>query len=226
MKKLSSMAMLSVFLTSIAWVGSVQATLVVGSEECTVPMGASGVAAGMLSQVTASGLATPADSCNARITNPVNDTLGSDPSNFAVNTLSIGGMSDWEFIAKDDSGGPLTVRGVNTDNGSWSVDAGTLDGATDFLIVLKDGNQGWGGWMFNNVQDSSTVGGFADVMGGNWSMAPAFVNNGNPKDLSHLTLYAKGDVPISAVPAPATVLLFGSGLVGLGLWRWKTVKTA
>ena len=30
--------------------------------------------------------------------------------------------------------------------------------------------------------------------------------------------------PGNPIPEPSTVLLFGSGLAGLGLWRWKTAK--
>jgi len=47
--------------------------------------------------------------------------------------------------------------------------------------------------------------------GNNGSNAPA-----NPNTVENITL--------QAVPEPASLLLLGAGLVGIGIWRWKSVR--
>jgi hypothetical protein len=108
---------------------------------------------------------------------------------------------------------------VGDKSGTWDL---TWSGigfpvTIDIVAVLKGGN-GYAAFLFDDE--------FLPAPGTNipddiWRIT--FNNNGGKiPDLSHMSLYAR-DVRHDPVPEPATMVLFGTGLVGLaGLARRKT----
>jgi hypothetical protein len=65
------------------------------------------------------------------------------------------------------------------------------------------------------------------------NLANLSVQNPSSPILAASLTFSTGDVgtgidniTFSTVPEPGTVLLFGSGLAGLGLWRWRKGKAA
>ena len=114
----------------------------------------------------------------------------------------------FNYVARDNADeGPegtdigLVVGGQGSLSGTWAFDQGAITG--DFLIVLKAASApGYAVWLFEGAD--------ADSFSGEWAVAWGH-------GLSHLTVY---ETP--AVPVPAAVWLFGSGLIGLvGVARRK-----
>ncbi|MFT6368594.1 MAG: hypothetical protein ACJASY_004200 [Halioglobus sp.] len=154
---------------------------------------------------------------------------GNDPkqNGFTIN----GGDDTYSFVSKwdVDQGGveagsadiglEVSVpQGV--DPGSWKFNEDALMGH-DFLIVLKASNEpGFAVWLFSGPEALS----FA----GTWAVAWA-ANGGNPNNadqsvagLSHLSIYkGPGDEPNTQVPVPATLLLFGAGLLAIRILKRK-----
>lgn len=129
--------------------------------------------------------------------------------------FDIGGTI-FDFVAKEDmstglSGadiGLVVTPGGGAPNGDWSFDS-NLFAPTEFLIVLKAASSpGYAVWLFDGATAASDA--------GTWLVAWTN-NNGKPRDLSHLSIYAP-----TVIPVPAAVWLFGSGLLGLvGIARRK-----
>ncbi len=118
------------------------------------------------------------------------------------------GSTVFDFVAKENTPGGLegadiglsVTPGGGAPSGNWSFDS-TKFAPDEFLIVLKAANSpGFAAWLF--------TGGDAASNAGTWMVA--WINaSGKSPDLSHLSIYAP------AVPIPAAVWLFGSGLLGL-----------
>ncbi len=140
---------------------------------------------------------------------------GNDPGP-SGDGFDVGGLI-FDFVAKEDTPGGLSGADIGlsvlpdtgVDNGTWSFDSSKF-APTEFLIVLKAANSpGFAAWIFDGAAASSDAGAWLVA----WTN-----NNGKPRDLSHLSIYAP-----TAVPVPAAVWLFGSGLLGLaGIARRKS----
>jgi len=96
--------------------------------------------------------------------------------------------------------------------GTWSYNPGENDPVITFFVA-KGGNFFN---LFKNEDGDNT---------GTWS-TPVNSNNGKNYGLSHLTFYDTGKNDggggSSEVPEPASMLLFGAGLLGLGLSRRRS----
>lgn len=160
-----------------------------------------------------------------------------------ANDNTLFGYNDWSFAVKDDAGGfsesetvsgftfSLTAgtgNGQGSSLGTWGLnvqDANSSDSFTipfemDFAVYLKGGNNGAFYFFDNTTINASNAGTFQIN----------FQNGGgNPPNLSHITLLVRdmhnvenGGGGSSEVPEPASMLLFGAGLLGLGLSRRRS----
>lgn len=133
-----------------------------------------------------------------------------------VNIDAMFGFSDWLFDAKDDdldgvNAGPnslsLTLIG-DVLSGTWSIASNAFSIYSDIMLVFKDGNGSpntYVGYLLN-----STSGGYTTPF-----TNPA---NGNPKDISHVSIYVRGN-GTTIVSEPAMLGLLSLGLLSLVIAR-------
>lgn len=133
------------------------------------------------------------------------NTNNDQPAPETVNQDSVFGFNDWAEVQDDTD--------VSGTSGEWSTTV-NLAAYTDVMIVLKGGNG-------NGIDPSNYVAYRAPILtnessgsdyyfSGTWDSP--FEKNG-PTDVSHYTIYARGQT--SPVPIPAAAWLFGSALIGM-----------
>jgi hypothetical protein len=164
---------------------------------------------------------------NEEVADWVYDVVFGNDKKKLVNETVVG-YGTGEFVELDKSDGdPSTVFDswiftLKADSGtagnfllSWT--GGEVPIAFDFVFAVKASDR-FALYLFDDVQITSTPSSY----GGEYSVS--FQNNGNNiPDLSHLSVYGRlGNIqPTSAIPEPATMLLFGTGLAGLAGGRRK-----
>lgn len=105
---------------------------------------------------------------------------------------------------------------VNVDSDQYSGGWSSL--VTIAAVVVKAGPN----FLIQDYTNGTGVGG---AMGGIWSTSPLVVGQNNRQPgVSHVTFFTTNGGPPTQTPEPGTLFLMGSGLAGLGLWRWKTKK--
>jgi hypothetical protein len=183
-----------------------------------VAFAAGAASAGTVCSVSIANNVMPSSGCEVGSTNNDNPLPGQ------VNADVMFGYTDWVYLAKDNDlngtdEGPfpasLTVSG-GLQSGTWTINNPFFDDIFDYMIVLKGGvgnntQPNYVGWLVT-AQTGSYTTPFFNAMGG---------GAGNPKDISHLTLYARGTPQPSPVPVPAAALLLLTGAGALGGLRMK-----
>jgi hypothetical protein len=170
------------------------------------------------------GLVAGSDSCS------YSDTLDKDKPHTgpasAVNQEGFFGITDWKYAGKYGGTDPdeqeagdiaigFTLGGAGIESntvgqaGTWSIDEAAFSTWNSIMLIFKSGsNTTIVGYLLNDLSEAVCT---AGVCSGSWGSPfqnPPF-NVGETKDTSHITAY------VSAVPVPAAVWLFGSGLLGL-----------
>jgi len=158
-------------------------------------------------------------------------TWGSSTTNVNVNdtfTLNIIGSN---FISNVDGGGAsfsynptvLNVQSISIDENTWDLGAGIRTGTVDNVLGNVDGISvnAWsavtGDFSVASVTFVAIGAGTTDLTLSGWSMNPWASGGGllNPD-------YLDASVTVSAVPVPAAVWLFASGIIGLtGMMKRK-----
>jgi hypothetical protein len=103
------------------------------------------------------------------------------------------------------SGDEFSFTFNSSSSGSWLYTPGTSDPASLVSFMVAKGGPNFN--LFSITGNS-----------GMW-FTPVNPQNQQPFDLSHLTLYEGGQVP--PIPEPGTLLLVGSGMIGIAARRWR-----
>lgn len=134
-----------------------------------------------------------------------------------LNGALFGGFDGWMELTKAEGSGDNDYWSgdFTGSSGNFTLDATLWSDYANLAVVLKGGNIGVQSLMTPGEQQKwSAYMLLDDVLNYSWAYAAD-----TTKSISHLTLYARGEgTPPSGgdtpVPEPATMLLFGTGLLG------------
>ncbi len=136
----------------------------------------------------------------------------------ALNTLTINGETGgWSSLGKFEPNGSNANFSVSggTASGLWSLTNAAWESFGEFLMIFKAGQE-------QNTEPSEFVGYILAGQRGTWQSPLLNANNANPRGLSNVELFARGDAPPpppppSYIPLPAAGWLLLTALGGLGV---------
>ena len=145
---------------------------------------------------------------------PLNDGVALPCVDCTLDFTTGANIGGWNWAG----GGTITITGF----GGISL----MDGSFDTANVTAFGNSfKIAGAGFTDTKNSNIVAFYGLPPQGPW--AGNFILNfnasGSPGDAFSSSRVTSGDVT-NSIPEPASLLLLGSGLIGLGFWRWKNTR--
>ncbi|MBE9061248.1 PTPA-CTERM sorting domain-containing protein [cf. Phormidesmis sp. LEGE 11477] len=169
----------------------------------------------------------PTDQNNPSLGCQYSDVLNNDKE-ADINSEAFFGKSDWIVAGKDDGAGQNSGDDFNFIGGTNGIIKLLNDSTLDQSVVtlLTSGRQGSSSptdllltfkGAANNVDPSTVVAYLLNVPNSNgeysWTSPFTNPNNGNLKDVSHVSLFYRA--PVDGTPIPTPALL--PGLVGMGI---------
>ena len=152
------------------------------------------------------------------------------------------------FLINGSDGLSLAVVHDNPNDGTGGTTQTrwNLTGDTGAFVVVDDPGEGVAVSAGNTQFDSNknwiaccTDGYAIGSLDGNWAMFGQFLTTPTGITSWQATTASGGNIPLTlapgrrvrldttaSMPEPGTILLFGSGLAGFGLWRWKKGQAA
>ncbi len=150
--------------------------------------------------------------------NDVTDGEADNIVNMLLNDDDVFGTGGgWNFLGKTDDSNTspeFNLTGLNAITGTIEITG--IDLPAKVVISFKAAKD-FSLYLWDPLNDPGLI---------DWSTSGTATNrNGGVQGLSHVSVYwMESDVPPQQTPEPGTIFLMGSGLAGLGFWRWKSKK--